>query len=92
VTLGLLVLACGITPFLGSIGILPMRLTPGTPVWVGVSAGMLFVIAGAMLINGYRHVIQNGLWFAVCAIFEMGALMGSAMALLAVVSAFRKRR
>jgi hypothetical protein len=48
----LLVLACGITPFLGSLGIFPMRLTPGTPVWVGVSAGMLFVIAGAMSING----------------------------------------
>ena len=52
-TFGLLAIVCGVLPILGSIGIVPMRLTPGTPVWVGVCAGMLFVLAGVLMINGY---------------------------------------
>ena len=80
---GLLAIACGIAPILGSIGIIPMRLTPGTPVWVGVCAGMLFVVAGVMVINGYAWkshashatdeshwpLVQDVLGFAICALF-----------------------
>ena len=58
---------------LGSLGILPMRLTPGTPVWVGVCAGALFVLAGAMIINGYAwthgRVLQDLMGFCVCSLF-----------------------
>jgi hypothetical protein len=62
-----------------------MRLTPGTPAWVGVCAGMLFVFAGVMLINGYawghaplsrsttvepyRVFVQDVLGFLLCALF-----------------------
>jgi hypothetical protein len=84
-------MVCGIAPILGSLGIIPMRLTPGTPVWVGVCAGMLFVFAGVMLINGYawgnvplgsattvepyRAFVQDVLGFLVCAFFT--AIFGS---------------
>jgi hypothetical protein len=80
---GLLAIVCGVMSILGSIGIIPMRLTPGTPAWVGVCAGLLFVVAGVMMINGdawKSHAshptnetrwpfVQDVLGFAVCALF-----------------------
>jgi hypothetical protein len=51
--MGLIFVAAGIVPILGALGVLPLPLTPGTPVWVGVCAGLLFVLAGGAIINGY---------------------------------------
>ena len=75
VILGVLVIACGIAPILGALKLIPAPLTPGTPVWVGVCAGMLFVLGGVALINGYafgartRPFAENALGFAICAVF-----------------------
>jgi hypothetical protein len=52
VYVGLLVIAAGAAPILGALGVLPLRLTRGTPVWVGVCAGLLFVLGGLAVING----------------------------------------
>ena len=38
---------------LGALGVLPIPLTRGTPVWVGVSVGLLFVLAGVAIACGY---------------------------------------
>jgi len=77
-------MACGVAPVLGSLEIIPYKLTPGTPVWVGIAAGFVFVLAGAALINGYvfgggedfesratRGVyrVQQLLGFTICALF-----------------------
>jgi hypothetical protein len=75
VIVGVLVIACGIGPILGALELIPYPLTPGTPVWVGVSAGMLFVLAGVAVINGYgstgvRHpFVQNVLGLSICVLF-----------------------
>jgi hypothetical protein len=74
---GLVAAACGVLPILGALEIIPLPLTPGTPVWVGVCAGVLFLLAGAAVINGYaiqgrdtaRHAIQNMLGVSICALF-----------------------
>ena len=50
--LGLIVMATGVAPILGALHIIPYPLTPGTPVWVGVAAGAVFIMGGAALING----------------------------------------
>jgi hypothetical protein len=50
---GLLFGACGVAAILSAFGLTPLRPTPGTPVWVAVSAGVLFVLGGAAVINGY---------------------------------------
>jgi hypothetical protein len=53
VVLGLVVMACGVAPILGALDIIPYPLTRGTPVWVGVAGGGIFLLGGAALINGY---------------------------------------
>lgn len=68
-------IACGIAPILGALKLIPLPLTPGTPVWVGVCAGMLFVLGGVAVINGYafgagtRPLAENALGFAIGAVF-----------------------
>lgn len=37
-------------PILGGLGVIDLKMTPGTPQWVGVAAGGLFLLAGVMLI------------------------------------------
>jgi hypothetical protein len=84
VALGLLVIACGVAPILGALDIIPYRLTPGTPVWVGVAAGAIFIVGGLALINGYAlgggknfdqeagpfvYIAQQLLGFSICALF-----------------------
>ena len=47
---GLVCLACGIPPILGALGLIPFSPEPGTPIWIAIAAGMVFVLAGAMLL------------------------------------------
>jgi hypothetical protein len=49
----LVCLAAGCPPILIALGIVPGELTPGTPAWVGVAAGLVFVGAGAAVIVGF---------------------------------------
>jgi len=51
--MGLLFAGFGVLPILGSLGIVPLRNELGVPGWVGVCTGLLFVLAGAGIINGY---------------------------------------
>lgn len=51
--LGLMVMACGVAPVLGALEIIPYPLTSGTPAWVGVAAGGIFILGGAAVINRY---------------------------------------
>jgi hypothetical protein len=53
IRVGILIMALGVAPILGALEIIPMPLTPGTPAWVGVCAGLVFILAGAAVINGY---------------------------------------
>jgi len=46
---GFVCLACGAPPVLGALGYIPVSPAPGVPVWIAVAAGMVFVLAGAML-------------------------------------------
>src|SRR5260221_10350655 len=46
-------MAAGVPPILAALGMLPVPLTRGTPAWVGVCAGLLFILGGAAIINGY---------------------------------------
>jgi hypothetical protein len=50
---GLVCMAVGCAPILIGLGVVPGELTPGTPGWVGVAAGLTFVCAGAAVIVGY---------------------------------------
>jgi hypothetical protein len=50
---GLLTIAAGLAPILGTLGVWPLPLTQGTPAWVGLCAGIMFVLAGLAVINGY---------------------------------------
>jgi len=47
---GFICLACGIPPVLGALGLIPFSPTPDTPTWIAIAAGMVFLLAGAMLI------------------------------------------
>lgn len=84
IVLGIVAMACGVAPILGSLGIIPITLTSGTPPWVGVAAGSLFVLAGLAVINGYAfgggerfdsqasplvYRTQQMLGFTICALF-----------------------
>ena len=51
--IGLLFAACGVVPILSALRLIPLRPTEGTPGWVAGCTGVLFVLAGAALINGY---------------------------------------
>jgi hypothetical protein len=53
IAFGLLAAACGLPAILGGLGLIPFHPTEGTPAWVAVAAGMMFVLAGAALIVGY---------------------------------------
>ena len=48
--LGVVCLVCGTPPILGALGLIPFSPAPGVPIWVAIAAGMVFVLAGAMLI------------------------------------------
>jgi len=51
VLMGLLFVACGIPPILIGLGVLtPSNLDPATPPWVGVCAGLMFSVAGVLII------------------------------------------
>ncbi|HEV3215329.1 MAG TPA: hypothetical protein VGZ27_06380 [Vicinamibacterales bacterium] len=50
---GLAFMAAGVVPILAALGMLPVPLTRGTPAWIGVCAGLVFVLGGAAIINGY---------------------------------------
>jgi hypothetical protein len=53
VLFGLMFMAAGVLPILAALGMLATPLTRGTPAWVGVCAGLLFILGGAAIINGY---------------------------------------
>jgi hypothetical protein len=53
IAFGLLFMAAGVPPILAALDMLPLPLTRGTPAWVGVAAGLLFMLGGAAIINGY---------------------------------------
>src|ERR1041385_1148558 len=46
---GVVCLACGTPPILGALRLIPFSPAPDVPIWIGVAAGMVFVLAGAML-------------------------------------------
>lgn len=50
---GVLCAAGGIPAILSGIGAIPLKPTPGTPGWVAVCAGVMFVLGGAAIVNGY---------------------------------------
>jgi len=49
IAIGILCLGCGVPPVLGSLGLIPMRLEPGVPPWMGVAAGSAFLLASTLL-------------------------------------------
>jgi hypothetical protein len=49
IAIGTVCLAGGVPPVLGSIGVIPMKLDPGVPPWMGVAAGSVFLLAAALL-------------------------------------------
>lgn len=51
--LGVLCAAGGIPAILSGIGAISLKPTPGTPGWVAVCAGGIFVLGGAAVINSY---------------------------------------
>jgi hypothetical protein len=52
--MGLLFVGCGMPPILIALGVLtPSSAEAGTPPWVGICAGLLFVIAGLVIILDY---------------------------------------
>lgn len=48
-TIGVVCLACGIGPVLGSVGVGPFHRSDGVPVWMGVAAGSTFLLAAVLL-------------------------------------------
>ena len=53
VVLGVVVALCGVPPILGGLGMIPIVPAEGTPAWVAVAGGLVFVLGGAGLIVGY---------------------------------------
>ena len=49
IAIGILCMGCGVPPVLGSLGVIPMRLAPGVPPWMGVAAGSTFLLASMLL-------------------------------------------
>ncbi len=47
--IGILCLACGVPPMLGAFGLIPLRLAPDVPPWMGVAAGSMFLLASMLL-------------------------------------------
>ncbi len=50
---GLFFIAMGVFPILGALDIIHAPLTPGTPVWVGIASGVLFILGGLVVMNSY---------------------------------------
>jgi len=50
---GLLFIACGVMPILMTVGVMRSTVTRGTPPWVGLCAGLLFVFAGVAIVVDY---------------------------------------
>lgn len=50
VALGLVCIAAAAMPILGGLGLISVKPTPGTPGWVGVGAGLMFLFAGVTLL------------------------------------------
>jgi hypothetical protein len=50
---GALLVACGVLPILSGLRVVPMQPTDGTPGWIAVLLGAVFVLGGAAVINGY---------------------------------------
>ena len=53
VLMGLAFLAAGVMPILISLGVVPGALTEGTPAWVGMCAGLMFVACGLAVMLDY---------------------------------------
>jgi hypothetical protein len=53
VVLGAVLAAGGIVPILAGSGLIPVQPTDGTPGWIVVCAGAVFVLGGAAVINGF---------------------------------------
>ncbi len=49
ITLGIVCIACGVPPVLGSLRVIPLTPDAGVPVWVGVAAGSVFLLAAVLL-------------------------------------------
>jgi hypothetical protein len=49
IAIGILCLGCGVPPVLGALGLIPMRLEPDVPPWMGVAAGAVFLLASMLL-------------------------------------------
>jgi len=49
IAIGILCLGGGVPPVLGSFGLIPLRLDPGVPPWMGVAAGSVFLLASMLL-------------------------------------------
>lgn len=47
---GVVCFASGTPPILGALGLIPFSPAPGVPIWIAMAAGMVFVLAGAMLL------------------------------------------
>ncbi len=72
--IGACAVAAGVAPILAALGVLPIPMTPGTPSWVGLCAGGMFVLLGLALVNGYagapgpaRDLRQAVLGAGICA-------------------------
>jgi hypothetical protein len=48
---GLVCIAFALIPILAGLGIIPVKTSDGTPAWVAVGAGLLFLFAGAILLS-----------------------------------------
>ncbi len=49
IAIGILCLGCGVPPVLGSLGLIPLKLAPDVPPWMGVAAGSTFLLASMLL-------------------------------------------
>ena len=49
IAIGILCLGCGVPPVLGALGLIPLRLAPDVPPWMGVAAGSMFLLASMLL-------------------------------------------
>jgi hypothetical protein len=47
--IGVVCLACGVGPVLGSVGVGSFHRSPGVPVWMGIAAGSTFLLAAVLL-------------------------------------------
>jgi hypothetical protein len=50
VLLGLLCIVIAAVPILGGLRLIPIRPTPGTPGWIGIGLGLMFLFTGATLL------------------------------------------